>query len=89
VRILSSDLADGEMKDVTLVEAHAYNREHSTGTGVIQLHKINVYRGMTWEEAERKYKNRELSDEEGFYRSTGVRRIQIFLNSQLRRKVLT
>jgi len=55
-----------------MLEANTYQRRHATGTGTIELHKINVNRGMSWEDAEQRLNSGERSKKEGFYLATKV-----------------
>ena len=65
-------LTDEDM--VELVKTHTFIRKHSTGKAKIELHVLNVERGLSWEAAKEKWE--ELignPSEEGFYLSHQVR----------------
>ena len=57
---------------VTLVKTHTFLRKHATGKAKIELHVLNVERGMSWEAAYEKWAVLTTKDE-GFWVSHQVR----------------
>ena len=58
--------------EVELVKTHTFMRKHATGKAKIELHILQVERGMSWEKAVEKME--ELTGEdEGFWISHQVR----------------
>ena len=57
---------------VELVRTHTFQRKHATGKAKIELHVLNVERGLSWDEATEKWAELTGTDE-GFYLSSQVR----------------
>jgi hypothetical protein len=57
---------------VELVRTHTFLRKHATGKTKIELHVLNVERGMSWEGADEKWRQMSGTNE-GFYLSHQVR----------------
>jgi hypothetical protein len=57
---------------VDLVRTHQFMRKHATGKAKIELHVLNVERGLSWEGAQEKWEML-TGSEEGFYLSQQVR----------------
>jgi len=58
---------------VELVKTHTFLRKHATGKAKIELHVLQVERGMSWEQAIEKDKELANTDNEGFWLSHQVR----------------
>merc|ERR1740129_1822107 len=58
---------------VELVKTHTFLRKHATGKAKIELHVLQVERGMSWEQALEKEKEMASSENEGFWLSHQVR----------------
>ena len=54
-----------------LVRTHQFMRKHATGKAKIELHVLNVERGLSWEGAQEKWEML-TGTEEGFYLSQQV-----------------
>merc|ERR1719225_1203334 len=58
---------------VELVKTHTFLRKHATGKAKIELHVLQVERGMSWEQALEKEKEMASTENEGFWLSHQVR----------------
>ena len=58
---------------VELVKTHTFLRKHATGKAKIELHVLQVERGMSWEQAVEKNDEVASTDDEGFWLSHQVR----------------
>ena len=59
-----------------LVRTHQFMRKHATGKAKIELHVLNVERGLSWEGAQEKWEML-TGSEEGFYLSQQVSTTQL------------
>jgi len=58
---------------VELVKTHCFTRKHATGKAKIELHVLQVERGMSWEAAEQKKDEAAQDENEGYWLSMQVR----------------
>merc|ERR1719193_2359005 len=58
---------------VELVKTHCFTRKHATGKAKIELHVLQVERGMSWEAAEQKKEEGAQDENEGYWLSMQVR----------------
>merc|ERR1719193_755635 len=58
---------------VELVKTHCFTRKHATGKAKIELHVLQVERGMSWEAAEQKKEEAAQDENEGYWLSMQVR----------------
>jgi len=58
---------------VELVKTHSFTRKHATGKAKIELHVLQVERGMSWEAAEEKKAEIAVDENEGYWLSMQVR----------------
>merc|ERR1719305_2121551 len=58
---------------VELVKTHCFTRKHATGKAKIELHVLQVERGMSWEAAEQKKDEGAQDENEGYWLSMQVR----------------
>ena len=58
---------------VELVKTHTFLRKYATGKAKIELHVLQVERGMSWEQAVEKNDEVASTDDEGFWLSHQVR----------------
>ena len=58
---------------VELVKTHTFLRKHATGKAKIELHVLQVERGMSWDQALEKNDEAATTDDEGFWLSHQVR----------------
>lgn len=61
----------GDVGKPKLMETVEFYQKHATGTGRIELHKISVARGMTWEQSLIKF-NSLIGEVNGYYLSNDV-----------------
>ncbi len=66
------DVGLTEEDKVELVRTHAFTRKHPTGEAKIELHVLQVERGLSWHGAQEKWEQLVGADE-GFYLSHQVR----------------
>ncbi len=66
------DVGLTEEDTVELVKTHAFTRKHATGQAKIELHQLQVERGLDWQGAQDKWEEL-VGAEEGFYLSHQVR----------------
>merc|ERR1712192_174321 len=55
------------MGRVELVKTHSFTRKHATGKAKIELHVLQVERGMSWEAAEQKKDEAAQDENEGYF----------------------
>ena len=67
------DLNSKSPNDIFRVRRDTYERRHATGVGLIELHELKVERGLSWEEAMKKYAELNGLATEGFYVAKQVR----------------
>jgi len=58
---------------VELVKTHSFTRKHATGKAKIELHVLQVERGMSWQAAEEKFAEAACDENEGYWLSMQVR----------------
>lgn len=58
---------------VELAKTHSFIRKHTTGKAKIELHILQVERGMSWSTATEKYSESAVDENEGFWLSMQVR----------------
>lgn len=76
INLFFLDLGDSSGDKTSLSSTEVFNRKHATGSGKIELHRVVVERGVSWEEALQKSES--LSGKnDGFYLANDV----IFLNT--------
>jgi len=66
------DVGLTEEDHVELVKTHCFRRKHATGKAKIELHVLQVERGLAWDAATEKWEELTGADE-GFYLSNQVR----------------